>query len=151
MKCYKYGDKRRTQQKFNKDICFVKYGKPIKIYDFIQESANEVDIYKNLEKYGSIQNAALIMSRKRPMIIADFEECMDLRSLEDKRIAIENIWNQLPTEEKDKFSNNIANFMDNGYEHYTNELKRINEEIKKAKEINKPKKEEGGQNNGTEK
>lgn len=132
MKFYKLGDKRRKKQKFNKDISFIKYGKPIKIYDFIQESANEANIYKNLEKYGSIENALAVMNRIRPQIVADFEETMDLRSIEEKRIAITDIWNQLPVEEKNKFENNLSNFIDNGYKHYTEEIKKINAKVEAA-------------------
>ena len=147
MKCYRYGDKRRTQQKFDPNISFIKYGKPIKIYDYIQEQAEDCNIYKNLEKYGSIENAISIMSRIRPQIIADFEECMDLRSIEDKRVAINNIWEQLPVEEKAKFDNNFSTFIDNGYVHYTNELKTIQEKIKQAQ----AQKQDKGGENGTEK
>lgn len=160
MKCYKYGDKRRIQQKFDKDICFVKYGKPIKIYDFIQEGAEDCNIYKNLEKYGSIENVITKMSKLRPQIVADFEETMDLRSIEDKRIAINNIWEQLPIEEKAKFNNNFSDFVDNGYKHYTDEISKIKGHIEKANAAAKAAeqaaeqaaaKKEGGAKNGTEK
>lgn len=152
MKCYKYGDKRRTQQKFDKDICFIKYGKPIKIYDFIQENSEDCNIYKNLEKYGSIENALSIMNKIRPQIIADFEETMDLRSIEDKRIAINNIWEQLPVEEKAKFDNNFSTFIDNGYQHYTKELEILRGKAEaQAQAQDQANNDKGGQDNGTKK
>lgn len=148
-KFYKYGDNRRTQQKFNQDITFIKYGKEIKIYDFIQENANDVNIYKNLEKYGSIENAITIMSKVRPQIIADFEKAEDLRSLEDKRILLEKAFYTLPTEIRNKFDNNLSNFIDNGYQF----LKDITKPTEKPIEtpIETPTETKGGQNNGTEK
>ena len=144
MKFWKYGDNKRTQQKFNKDITFIKYGKPIKIYDFIQESANETDIYKNLEKYGSIENALAIMNRIRPQIMGDFEKLEDLRSIEEKRIQVENIWNQLPVEMKDKFNNNISDFMDNGYKFFKEMEQAEIEKIQKAQQQNDS--DKGGKN-----
>lgn len=146
MKFVKYGENRRSQQKFDKDICFIKYGKPIKIYDFIQENANETNIYKNLEKYGSLENALQIMNRIRPQIMGDFEKLEDLRSISEKKIQFENIWNQLPVEEKAKFNNNISDFMDNGYKYYTEQIQKEIEKQQQQQQQNK-----GGENDGAEK
>lgn len=139
MEFRKLGSTKEVKQKFNQKITFKKYGKEICIHDFIQEDKDAVDIYTNLEIYGSVKPVKVNVTE----IVQDLTGAHDLRSLEEQRKKIIEIWENLPLKEREKFNNNVSNFIDNGYDYFLNLEKQI---IEKQKETT----QEQNQNKGEE-
>lgn len=76
------GERIRIRQKFDPEKIFViKAGQKINVYDAIQEASVDTDIYKTLEKYGSLEPL------NRPNlqeIQEEFTEYESLMTLQDK-------------------------------------------------------------------
>ena len=115
----------RDEQKFHelqsfdrKNICFEKYGKKVNVYDYIQENNVDTDIYEVAKKYNNgiadVQTCAQYMSKNMNQLSDDFAEYQDLRSVLDKQIKAENMWNSLPVSVRAQFNNNKNQFLDNG-------------------------------------
>lgn len=142
-----WSDYKKHAQKFDDNEYFIKYGKKIKIQDYINESADEVNIDTILKKYGAIPDEKIITEEE---IITDLTGIKDLRSLEDQRNKVKEIFYNLPTKVRKQFKNNVYEFEQNGLDFFT---KKHNEKIKKyekwiKEQQNKQKQEE---NNNVEK
>lgn len=76
------GERIRKQQTFDPKKIFVeKCGQKINVYDSIQEASVDTDLYKTLEKYGSIEP---LMNPNLQQIEQDFEEYETLMTLHEK-------------------------------------------------------------------
>lgn len=115
----KRGDHNRTQQEF--DITkqfFIKAGEKINIYDAIQAASEDTDIYKTLEKYGSLKPLEL----DKKAVYAEFEKTMDQRDLHEQAIKAQNMWDKLPQKVREQFHNDKLEFMENGQKWLENEI-----------------------------
>lgn len=115
------GQRERVQQSFDLEkITFLRAGKPVNLYNYIQEQTEDTDIYKTLEKYGCLDTLEL----SNEMIFGDFEKAMDLRDIYEQDIAFKNLWNSLPLKVREQFHNNRLEFMKNGEEWLKNEIQK---------------------------
>lgn len=107
-----------AKQMFDKDLKVTKQGKTFKMYDAIQEANVDTDIYEVARKYGMVgaekECAETYMQKNLTELDEAFQEFMDMRSVLDKKIQAENMWNDLPIEIKRQFNNDVNEFMDNG-------------------------------------
>lgn len=111
MKFAKRGDRRPTQQTFDvKNTFIMKCGQKINQYDAIQEASEDTDIYKTLEKYGSIAK----LETDHEGVFAEFKETMNLRNLHEQQIAAKNMWDKLPFDIREKFHNDRTEFLEKG-------------------------------------
>lgn len=110
MKFKKRGDREIHAQSFDVTKNFyVKAGQKINIYDEIQEAAEDADIYKTLEKYGTLKP----LETDREGIYAEFKKNMDLRDLNEQAKAQEEQWRNLPLKVREIFKNDKLNFLQN--------------------------------------
>lgn len=91
---------------------FVKYGKEYDIQEYIEASRDDTEIIPTLEKYGCIDRMVV----NAEGLYGDFTEYNDLRTSLEKKKQIENMWNQLPTDVKNDFNNDMNEFIDRGME-----------------------------------
>ena len=113
------GQRERVQQSFDLEkITFLRAGKPVNLYNYIQEQTEDTDIYKTLEKYGCLDTLEL----SNEMIFGDFEKCLDLRDIYEQDLAFKNLWNSLPIKVREQFHNNRLEFMKNGEEWLKSEI-----------------------------
>lgn len=110
MKFEKFKWRERASQNFDKEkIHFVKNGKKINIYDFIQEGREDTEIYPTLEKYGCIDKMML----NREDVYTDYTELQkmrDLRGIKDFENQAKIMFYNLPTEVRKEFDNDINKF-----------------------------------------
>ena len=105
------GQRERIQQSFDLEkISFLRNGKPVNLYNYIQEQTEDTDIYKTLEKYGCLDT----LEKSTEMIFGEFNECMDLRDIYEQDQAFKNLWNSLPIQIRETFHNDRLEFMKNG-------------------------------------
>lgn len=118
----------RKNQDFNKSkISITKAGKTYNVYDNIQESREDTEIYPTLEKYGCIEGHMLEDPNK---IYADFQMFGDLRTMKEQQMKADEMFYNLPLEVRQKFNNDKNIFMKDGE-------KWIKEEIAKAEKLAK--------------
>lgn len=121
--------RKRKQQNFDaKKIFIEKAGKKINMYDFIQESREDTEIYPTLEKYGCIDKMML----NREDVYTDYTELQKLgglRGVKDFEIKAKNMFYNLPTEIRKEFDNDINKFT-KGADDFIKKLKE--EDEKKA-------------------
>lgn len=113
-----------------KNIFIEKAGKRYNIYDAVQEANVDTDIYKTMEKYGSLER--MVINKKQ--VFADVSEMKDMRSLYDQDKKSKEIWLNLPLEIRQQFNNDRFLFAKEG----ENWLK---EKIKAETKKEAPKKE----------
>ena len=122
-------------QSFDKNLKIKKAGIEYNLYDSIQANREDTDIYETLKKYGSIEP----LQRTNQAMYGDFTTFKGLRNLQDQRIELEQLFENLPIETRREFDHNINNFIQNGEEYFT---KKIKEETEKQKIQTQEKKEE---------
>ena len=110
-----WSENKKHAQKFDNNEYFIKYGKKIKIQDYINESADEVNIDTILKKYGAIPKENI---QQEEEIITDMTQIKDLRSLEDQRNKVKEIFYNLPTEIRKQFKNDVYIFEQEGLEFF---------------------------------
>lgn len=127
--------RKRKSQSFDKTKIFLeKAGKKFNVYDKIQEAREDTEIIPTLRKYGCIDR----MELDHHAVYGDFREYGDLRDLKDKQIKANNMFYSLPLETRQKFNNDINQFIKDG-EKYVKQL--VDRDIARAKEqaeLNKP-------------
>lgn len=135
-----YGEKLHPAQEFDhKKISFKRAGQKINIYDLIQASREDTEIYPTLEKYGmlpSIETAEQFMANRAKGFFAEFEKTMDKRDFHELQIKAEESWKSLPREIREKFHNNREEFMNEGLEWYNAELKKAQDQAEFNKIVN---------------
>lgn len=85
-------------------------GKDINLYDYIQDSREDTEIYPTLEKYGSVKPIEL----NAELVYGDMGHIKNLRDLKEAENASLELWNALPLQVRNEFENNRYNFMKNG-------------------------------------
>lgn len=131
-----YEPRVRHQQKFDKKkIHIIKCGKKINVYDAIQEANQDTDIYKTLEKYGTIDN---MYRHNKEAILEDFEDYMNLHDLHQLQEKAKNMWENLPAGVREQFQNDRLKFLENGEKWLKNGIAKEKEKNKKnEKEVEK--------------
>lgn len=125
---------------YDKDVKITKAGKTFKMYDSIQEANVDTDIYEVARKYGmegsEKECAEAYMAKNLSQISEEMQNYTDLRSVLDKKIAAQNMWQELPINIRKQFNNDMNEFMDNGPEWIKGLMeKQKAEEAKKAEAI----------------
>lgn len=133
-----WSENKKHAQKFDNNEYFIKYGKKIRIQDYINESADEVNIDTILKKYGAIPKENI---QQEEEIITDMTQIKDLRNLEDQRNKIKEIFYNLPTEIRKQFKNNVYEFEQNGLnffkQKHEEKIRKYQEAIKQQQEREK--------------
>lgn len=93
-----------------KNIFIEKAGKRYNVYDAVQEANVDTDIYKTMEKYGSLER----MTIDKKQVYADISEIKDLRSLYEQDKKSKEIWLNLPLEIRQQFNNDRFMFAKDG-------------------------------------
>lgn len=106
-------------QSFDKNLKIKKAGVEFNLYDSIQANKEDTDIYETLKKYGSIEP----LQRTNQAMYGDFTTFKGLRNLQDQRIELEQLFENLPIEIRREFDHNINNFIQNGEEYFTRKIK----------------------------
>ena len=102
----------RIRQKFDPEKIFViKAGQKINVYDAIQEASIDTDIYKTLEKYGSLDP---LNKPNLQELQEEFTEFETLMSLQDKLKKADEMWNKLDAGVREQFQNDKMKFINNG-------------------------------------
>lgn len=136
------GPRIRKQQGFDPEKIFVvKCGQKINMYDSIQEASEDTDIYKTLEKYGSIEP---LMRPDLKAIEEDFDDYETLITLHDKMEKAKNMWDKLDAGVRAQFHNNREEFVEKGQEWVKNLIEQSTRKpIEKPVEKPAEKQEEG--------
>lgn len=112
--------KQSEGRKFDKNATFTLGGKEQSIYDFTQANRIDTEIYSVLEKYGTIEK----MTRPLQDIYGDASKLKDLRQTFDEIKEGEKIWNNIPLDIREKFGNDMGEFIKHGQEWAENEMKK---------------------------
>ena len=106
--------RQRRQEHFDREnIMMTKAGQTFNVYDYIQEQRDDTELYPTLQKYGCIPQQLLDTNKA----FADFTEFNDLRDLNDQQIKAKEMFYNLPADIRQKFNNNIGDFVKNGFEY----------------------------------
>lgn len=121
---------KRFQQTYDPDTIEIeKAGVKINVYEFIQESREDTEIYPTLEKYGSLKR----MELDTEGVYGDFREIKDLRSVYEQQKAADNMWLNLPIEVRKEFGHSKSEFMEKGENWLKNKI-----ELKKEQTVIQP-------------
>lgn len=124
----KFKWRERKSQTFDKSkILLKKAGKTYNVYDKIQESREDTEIYPTLEKYGCIDR--MILDTKG--VYADFTNFKGLREIKEQQAEADRMFNNLPLETRKIFNNDKNVFMRDG-EKWLKEKIKTEETTKKA-------------------
>ena len=111
MKFKKFGERVRKQQEFDKNATFTRAGRKICIYDMIQESQEDSEIYQTLEKYGCLDK----LQTNYGELYGDFTAIpKDLRDLTENRNKIKELFYGLDVKDREHFNHDVNNFIRNG-------------------------------------
>lgn len=132
-----------------KKIMVTKGGKTYNVYDAIQAAREDTEIYPTLEKYGNLQ----VMERDVKLIYADISDAKDLMGLYNQELKMQEIFENLPSKERNIFDNDIHKFREFGLEYYEKKAKGEMEQAEKIREEmrNRPQKVEIVNNDGGKK
>ncbi len=122
----------RKQQAFDREVIHViKCGQKVNVYDSIQAASEDTDIYETLEKYGSIENMQKYNGEE---IKQDFDEYISLQDLQERTNKAQNMWAKLPAGVREKFHNDIYEFLQKAPKWLEEEAKKIKDAIKTPNE-----------------
>ena len=118
----------RKQQAFDREVIhIIKCGQKINVYDSIQAASEDTDIYETLEKYGSIESMQKYNGEE---IKQDFDDYMSLQDLQERTNKANNMWEKLPAGVREKFHNNIFEFLQKAPKWLDEEANKIKNAIK---------------------
>lgn len=137
----------RKQQDFDKEnITLTKAGKKFNVYDKIQESREDTEIYPTLEKYGCIDR--MMLDTKG--VYDDFTKYGSLRDVKAQQQLANQMFYNLPLEVRQKFNNDKNQFLNDGEKWIKGVIKAEQEKAKQMEEAAKAVEpiEKGEVNNG---
>lgn len=147
-KFFKYGDRNRKQQSFDREkITITKGGNTVNVYDQIQANNVDTDIYEVAKKYHMIADEAAEFMKEKGGQQGIY---MDIREIQDKIQNIgdvqqvanqaQELFEQLPVEIKQKYGNNLSLWYKDQEEKYKKDQE---EKLRKEQELknNKTKQE----------
>lgn len=110
-KIFKIFERPKTKcREFDKEkITVTKAGQTYNVYEMIQANRDETEIYKVIEKYGTIQPMCMDVGK----VYGQFKE-MTLMDVLGQQKVVNDMWLNLPLEVRDEFNNDIHNFRKNG-------------------------------------
>ena len=119
MKYAKRGERKKTQQAFDKEkITVTKAGKTYNVYDAIQEANVDTDIYEVMKKYHCVEDEAVKLMEERggtqgvyTDIVEIQEQCKDLGDLLMLQKRAQDLFDALPAEVKLKYGNDLQSFL----------------------------------------
>lgn len=117
---FNYMNKRkRMTQSFDKEnIHFIRAGQKINVYNLIQTSGEDTDLYAIMDKYGVNSQEAIARAQMNTgqlyQDMAGINSPTDLRDALNKMETAENMWKQLPLSVRSEFNNSKAEFMNRG-------------------------------------
>lgn len=111
MRTFSYDNKKRERysQTFTKEKVIMK-GQEICLYDLIQNSNVDTEIYPTLLKYGCLDHLKLDTDK----VYGDFTAIKGLRDAIEIAEKGNELFNKLPAEVKQEFNNNPKEFMEKG-------------------------------------
>ena len=109
----------------NHKATVIKAGKEICLYDQIQASKDDAEIETVLKKYGCLDS----MQVNKQEILENYEHITELKDVLEQNRQIEELFMNLPVEERAKFGHNVQQFIQEGIPYYEKELKNINDKI----------------------
>lgn len=116
-------ERKRMSQDFDAEkITVTKAGVEMNVYEWIQESREDTEIYPTLEKYGCVEDAAKAMRLKTPELYADMREIKDLRSSIEQVNKANELWERLPLDVRKEFNHNSAEFVEKGEQWLKNKV-----------------------------
>lgn len=118
MKFAKFGDRKKTQQHFDKEKIFLtKAGKTYNVYDAIQAANIDTDIHEVLKKYHCTTDEAIEFMKEKggmPGIYGEFaelqEKCQTMQDVLELKKHADELFYNLPVEVRDKYGHNLQNF-----------------------------------------
>lgn len=118
-KFYKYGDRDRKQQTFDKEkITITKAGKTYNVFDAIQAANIDTDIYEVIKKYHINESEAVNLMLERGGeqgvygdIVALQEKIKDIGDVQQIAQQAKEMFEQLPAEIKTKYGNDLEQFL----------------------------------------
>lgn len=123
----KWKERTRAQQTFDREkITMKRAGKEINVYDFIQASREDTEIYEVLEKYGCIDK----IKRTDQELYADItaiQKLDGLRGMVEQQRQAKEMFEQLPFEIRKEFNNSLNEFSLKAPEY----LQKLGEKIEK--------------------
>lgn len=122
MEFKKHTRRERKQTSYNpEEEGYIKCGKKVNIYNLIQESREDTEIYGTLEKYGCIKTQKL-SATELAEAYGDFRNAADLRTSIEQVKAADDLWYSLPLEMRREFGHSKAEFLAHGEEYLKNKL-----------------------------
>lgn len=122
----KYNKRVRIQENFNKEkITIKRNGKFINAFDYTQSGREGTEIYATLDKYNkNLQMTKQTMETNAKKLYGDIGEIGDLQTIMNNAKKCERLWNNLDSNIKKEFDNNIDNFVNNAEEWTKNYIKK---------------------------
>lgn len=121
-------------RKIEEDPVVEQAGKKIHWKQFTKEANVDVEIYPTLEKYKGILPESMFDNKAWE---GEIESFGDKRTVEDRRIALDNMWLSMPLELRRQYGHNKDAFLED-LPNLDKKIKQARElEIQKAKEIAK--------------
>lgn len=110
--------KRMTQSFDKENIHFIRAGQKINVYNLIQTSGEDTDLYAIMDKYGVNSQEAIARAQMNTgqlyQDMTGINAPTDLRDALKKMETAENMWKQLPLSVRSEFNNSKAEFMNRG-------------------------------------
>lgn len=139
-KFFKYGDRNRKQQEFDREkITITKAGVTVNVYDQIQANNIDTDIYDVAKKYHMMPDEAVELMKERGGEQGVF---MDIREIQDKiqnigdviNVAKEaqNTFENLPLEIRQKYGHDLNIWYKDQQKAKENELRKKENETKET-------------------
>lgn len=117
-----FDEHKREQQKFDiKKTYFIRKGKKINVYDFIQSNREDTEIIPTLRKYGNLKP----MEVDYEGMYETFTEKIGLREVLDLNRKAEEMFDSLPAEIKVQFNNDKYEFAEKGQAWLNEKIKTI--------------------------
>lgn len=122
---FKYLDWReRKQQSFDLNkITVKKAGVEYNQYDFIQQNREDTEPIETLKKYGCLEGHIQMDPNK---MYGDFTGLSDLRGVLDAKLKAEELFYNLPLEDRQHFNNDINQFTKDGAKYLKEKMDNFN-------------------------
>lgn len=138
-------ERKRMAQNFNKDeIKVTKAGKEINVYQFIQTSREDTEIYPTLERYGCLDKMMLNTQE----VYGDIRNIKDLRNTIEQVEQANKLWDNLPLNVRQEFGHNKKEFIEKGENWLKNKIESEKPKVEPQKPTIEQQTQEKAVNNG---
>ena len=111
-------------------IEITKAGKTYNLYDSIQAQREDTEIYPTLEKYGNLD----VMRRTPIENYEEFNTAINMQDLLMQDKHLEEIFDNLSSEDRKEFNNNFYEFKQKGLKYFTKKAQKEIEQRQKLRE-----------------